>query len=80
MNHNIMSLYDKFKNETYEVSNLEFEIMQAKLNLTFNLNDYQLKLFEQYEMLNLKLLKKNENLAFKFAVNQLKSEQNKKAP
>ena len=80
MNNNLSSLYNKLKNDTYEFSNLEFEIMQTKLNLTFVLNDYQLKLFEHYEKLSLELIKKNEEFAYKFAINQSNIKKNKKTP
>ena len=72
--------YKKYKIDTYELSILEFEILQAKLNLSFALNDSQLKLFEEYEKLNSELLKKHESFAFKFATSQLKNNQIKKAP
>ncbi len=75
MNKNLLTSYEKFKHESYELSSVEFEIMQAKLKLVSSLNDKQLKYFEEYDKLTLLLLSKKEHHFLKFAIEQLKKQQ-----
>ena len=73
MTKDLLIKYRNFKNTNYEISNIEFEILQAKLKLSFVLNDEQLKYFEEYDKLNLLLLSKKEYLFMHFILKELKS-------
>ena len=71
MTKDLLIKYRSFKNTNYEISNIEFEILQAKLKLSFVLNDEQLKYFEEYDKLNLLLLSKKEYMFMRFILEEL---------
>lgn len=78
MKNNLLSKYEDFKNQTYNLASLEFQLTQAKLNLSIILNNTQLKLFQEYEKLSLTLISKKEFQFIEFAIKELNLNQLKK--
>ena len=75
MDKNFLSLYEQFKSESYELTSIEFEILQAKLKLTLSLNDKQLNCFEEYDKLISLFVSKKEFQFLQFVIKQLQIEQ-----
>ncbi len=72
---NLLSEYEKFKNKTYDLSIIEFELIQAKLNLCQTLSVEQMKLFEEYEKLSINYYSKKESRFIQFAVGNVNIKQ-----
>ena len=63
------------KKTIYSFSNIEFEILQARLSLSMSMNDFQLKKFQEYEKLCAELQSQKESEFIKFVINEFKQKQ-----
>ena len=72
MENKLISSYKNFEKQSYDISSIEFEILQVKLKLSFSMSDEQLKYLEKYDRLTKQLLSKKENKFIQFVLSEIK--------
>ena len=72
MENKLISSYKNYEKQSYDISSIEFKILQVRLQLSFSMNDKQLQYLEEYDRLTNKLLSKKEDQFFQFILNEIK--------
>ena len=72
MENKLISSYKNYEKQSYDISSIEFKILQVRLQLSFSMNDKQLQYLEEYDRLTNELLSKKEDQFFQFILNEIK--------